>query len=357
MAQTVSRTDTRIARTRKPRNIEADFPSLDTLITPVAQHYVRNHFAVPSSDVGAWRLEIVGAVARPLTLTCEGLRALPATSRVVTLECAGNGRSFLTPRAPGVQWETGAVSTAEWTGVTLERLLEGVGVAADAIEVVAESFDTGTPSTPPKPAGTMTYHRSLALDDALARGALVAYAMNGAPLPAVHGFPARLVVPGGYGMASVKWLQRVILSTERFEGYWQTIDYAYWDRTSGHPQRTALLGMAVKSLIAHPTSDAQVARGAEVEVTGFAWSDGAITKVDVSTDGGTSWNAATLMDAGEPGVWRRWHYTWRTPQAEGATTLMSRATDSLGRVQPMDRNDDYGGYVIHHVIPVPVSVA
>lgn len=356
MAQTASPTDSRIVRSEQPQNLEADFANLDSLITPIEKHYVRNHYPVPEVDTAAWRLAVDGDVRTPLAVSLDDLRGMPQTTRLATLECAGNGRLWLEPKVSGVQWGQGAVSTAEWTGVLLEALLERAGVTSTNAEVVADGLDAGPVSTTPKPAGPISYHRGLAVDEAVRRGALVAYAMNGVPLPPAHGFPARLVVPGAYGMAAVKWLRRLVVTPAPFDGYWQTTDYAYWDRSGAYPQQRPLLGMQVKSLIARPVANGQVARGTTVAVTGAAWSDGAITAVDVSTDGGVTWTAASLLDDAQPGVWRRWRHPWQTPATAGPVTLMSRATDSLGRVQPMQRNPDYGGYVIHHVVPVTVEV-
>lgn len=348
--------DSRIVRSASPQNLEADFASLDSYITPIAKHYVRNHYPVPEVDPAVWRLAIEGDVRTPLSLSLDTLRALPVTTRVATLECAGNGRLSLTPKVSGVQWASGAVSTAEWTGVRLDTLLERAGVTNDAAQVIADGLDEGPVSSTPKPAGAISFHRSLSVQEIAARGAIVAYAMNGETLPAAHGFPVRLVVPGAYGMAAVKWLKRFIVTDGPFDGYWQTTDYAYWDRSGALPEQRPLLGMQVKSLIARPSAEGVVARASPVAVTGFAWSDGSITGVDVSTDGGATWAAASFLDEARPGVWRRWRYAWQTPSASGPATLMSRATDSLGRVQPMTRNADYGGYVIHHVVPVSLQV-
>jgi DMSO/TMAO reductase YedYZ molybdopterin-dependent catalytic subunit len=356
MAQAVSPTDSRIVRSASPQNLEADFASLDSFITPVEKHYIRNHYPVPVVDAASWKLVVDGAVRRPLAMGIDALRAMPATTHAVTLECAGNGRLFLTPKVSGVQWAQGAVSTAEWTGVLLGELLDRAGLRPEAVDVVADGLDIGPVNTSPRPAGEISYHRGLAVREAVDRGALIAYAMNGAPLPPAHGFPARLVVPGAYGMAAVKWLRRLAVTAAPFDGYWQTTDYAYWDRSGAYPQRRPLLGIQVKSLIARPVADAQLARATAVEVTGAAWSEGSIARVDVSSDGGATWQPASFMDAPQPGVWRRWRHNWQTPATAGASTLMSRATDSLGRVQPMTRNPDYGSYVVHHVVPVSVQV-
>jgi len=356
MTDTFTAADSRIVRSAAPACLESPVAALDTFITPIDQHYVRNHYPVPAVDPATWRLSVEGAVRTPLSLGLEQLQALPQTTRVVTLECAGNGRLSLTPAVPGVQWAQGAVSTAEWTGVLVADLLDAAGLHAEALEVVADGLDAGGVSTTPKPDGDLSYHRGLSVADARRLGALVAFRMNGETLPPAHGFPARLVVPGAYGMAAVKWLRGLLVTAARFDGYWQTTDYAYWDRSGAYPQQRPLLGMQVKALITTPAADALVQAGTAVEVAGAAWSEGAITAVDVSTDGGATWQAATLLDGADPGVWRRWRYTWQTPTGAGATSLMARATDSLGRVQPMTRNADYGTYVIHHVVPVPVEI-
>jgi DMSO/TMAO reductase YedYZ molybdopterin-dependent catalytic subunit len=346
----------RIVRQASPENLESDFGVAADFITPTDQHYVRSHFAVPSIDAATWTLQVKGAVGQPLTLTLDQLRALPKVSRVLTMECAGNGRQFLNPAVPGVQWERGAVSTAEWTGVRLADVLGRVGVATDATRVVVEGHDTGEVRNAPVPSGRISYHRSLSIEEARARDVLVAWAMNGQPLLPAHGAPARLVVPGSYGMASVKWLAAIDVVKGEFDGYWETIDYAYWDRSGGRPLRRPLMGMQVKSLIARPSPDGTVTRGTATEIAGAAWSDGTVTRVEVSTDGGATWRDAEFVDPESVATWRRWRHRWQVPATGTAAVLMSRATDARGRTQPMTRNADFGTYVIHHVVPVPVTI-
>lgn len=355
MVQSVTR-GSRIVRQAVPENLESDFGALDEFLTPTAQHYVRSHFAVPTVDAAAWRLEVRGAVGQPLSLSLDQLRALPKTSRVVTMECAGNGRQFLTPAVPGVQWERGAVSTAEWTGVRLADLLAKAGVSTEATRVAFEGHDKGEVKNTPLPSGPITFHRSMTLAEARTRDVLVAYAINGEPLPAAHGAPARLIVPGCYGMASVKWLSSIEVVTGEFDGYWETTDYAYWDRSTGRPLRRPLMGMQVKSLIARPSARGQVARGTVVDIGGAAWSDGAVTRVEVSTDGGATWRDAEFIDPQGASTWRRWRLRWQVPATAGEVVLMSRATDAQGRTQPMTRNPDWGTYVIHHVVPTTVTI-
>ncbi len=346
----------RIVRQASPENLEYDFGTLGEFITPVDRHYVRSHFAVPAIDAASWSLQVKGAVAQPLRLSLDELRALPRASHVVTLECAGNGRSFLTPAVSGVQWARGAVSTAEWTGARLIDILGKAGVDAGATRLVFEGGDSGEVKNTPHPRGVITFHRSLALDDVQARDVLVAYAINGQPLPAANGAPVRLIVPGCYGMASVKWLSAIEVVGGDFDVYWETTDYAYWDRSGNFPVRRPLMGAHVKSLIARPSAGDVVTRGVATEIVGAAWSDGPVTRIEVSTDGGRTWRDGEFLDPQSPWAWRRWRYRWQVPAAAGEAVLMSRATDAKGRVQPAARNDDYGSYVIHHVVPMPVKI-
>lgn len=346
----------RIVRQAAPENLESDFGALTDFITPTDQHYVRSHFPVPQIDAAAWTLQVRGAVGQPLTLTIDQLRAMPKMSRVVTLECAGNGRQYLTPPVPGVQWERGAVSTAEWTGVRLADLLAKAGVATDATRVVFEGRDTGEVKNSPFPAGPIPFNRSVSIAEVKTRDVFVAYAINGQPLPAAHGAPVRLIVPGCYGMASVKWLSAIEAIKGESGSYWETTDYAYWDRSSGHPLRRPLMGMQVKSQIARPAANGQVTRGATVEIVGAAWSDGTVTRVEISTDGGTNWRDAEFLDPESAVTWRRWRLRWQVPATGTDAVLMSRATDVKGRTQPMTRSPDYGTYVIHHVVPVPLRI-
>lgn len=347
----------RIVRQASPENLEYDFGTLSDFITPTPQHYVRSHFAVPQIAAGSWSLQVRGGVARPLTLSLDDLRQLPQVSRVVTAECAGNGRSFLDPAVGGVQWERGAVSTAEWTGVRLDDLLGKAGLDRAVTRLVFEGPDRGEVKNTPFPAGPITFHRSMTVEEARAQDVLVAYAMNGQPLPADNGAPVRLVVPGCYGMAWVKWLVSITGVAGDFPGYWETTDYAYWDRSGPHPVRRPLMGMQVKSLIARPSPGGRVTRGASADITGAAWSDGPVTRIEVSTDGGRTWQDGEFIDPQGAWSWRRWRYRWQVPSAAGDAVLMSRATDAKGRTQPAERNPDYGSYVIHHVVPTRVTIA
>jgi len=345
-----------IIRQSEPRNFEFPFDQLDSYLTPNESFYVRGHFHVPEVQRESYRLSVEGAVQSPLSITYDELRKLPAKTIVATLECAGNNRIFLVPTKPGAQWELGAVGNAEWTGVPLATLLKRAGFSTKAREVVFEGADHGVPPEIPAPPAPITYNRSIPLDKAL-DDVMIAYAMNGEDLPQDHGFPVRAIVPGHYGMASVKWLTHIRVLEEPFPGYWQTTDYGYWDEVDGLPVRRPLSDMKLKSQIARPRPLEVVPKGQPYEMYGAAWSGGAdVVSVDVTTDGGRTWAAATFIDPVRPNVWRRWSYDWKGPDRAGRLTLMSRATDSTGETQPDKFDEHYYSYVIHHTLPIEVIV-
>jgi DMSO/TMAO reductase YedYZ molybdopterin-dependent catalytic subunit len=340
-------------RQAEPLNLEGPFAALNGRITPTEQFYVRSHFPVPAIDARDFRLTIDGAVEQVVTLTLEDLLAMPAVTRPSTLECAGNGRIFLDPPAMGVQWQLGAVGTAEWTGVRLCDVLERAQLRPEAVDLVLEGADRGWVQQEGAAEGEIAYARSLPvsnLDDVL-----LAYAMNGEPLTREHGYPLRAIVAGHYAMASVKWLTRIEAVAEPFQGYFQTSDYAYWDASGGRKVRRPLRAMALKSSIARPVDGAVVAAGSVVTISGAAWSGGPeVESVDVSTDGGATWESAQLLDTAEHGVWRRWQFAWRVA-GPGKYTLLARARDAVGKLQPSVRDLRWETYVIHHTVPVTVS--
>jgi DMSO/TMAO reductase YedYZ molybdopterin-dependent catalytic subunit len=346
-----------IIRQKEPLNLEMAFDRVDSFLTPTERFYIRSHFAAPNVELGSYRLHIEGAVSRPFSLTYPELRALPAETRVALLECAGNSRVFLVPQAEGVQWELGAAGNAEWTGVALRTLLERAGLEAEACEVVLEGADRGTPSKPPRPPGPIGYARSLSRQKALQPEVLVAYQMNGRNLSLDHGYPVRAVVPGHYGMASVKWLARICAVREPFQGYWQTADYAYWDAVDGKPVRRPLGEMQVKSEIARPRMYDVLAPNQPHTVCGAAWAgESAVTEIAVSTDGGQSWAEAQWLDPVGRHAWRRWRFEWRTPARPGKYTLLARAKDAQGTAQPAQYDPKYATYVINYPLPIEVWV-
>src|SRR3954467_2886066 len=282
-----------IIRQKEPRNLETPFDQLDSFLTPTELFYIRSHFPAPTLELASYRLRIDGAVRRPFSLTYQELRELPSETRTATLECAGNSRIFLVPQVEGAQWELGAVGNAEWTGVPLRVLLEQTGLAKNACEVVFEGADRGTPKEQPIPPGPISYARSLPLAKAVRPEVLVAYQMNGRELSRDHGYPVRLIVPGYYGMASVKWLTSIQVLEEPFQGYWQTSDYGYWDYIDGKPVRRPLAEMQLKSAIARPRVYETLLPDRICTVFGAAWAGQTdATEIAVSTDGGQTWAEA-----------------------------------------------------------------
>ncbi|MBV9774695.1 MAG: sulfite oxidase [Gemmatimonadetes bacterium] len=328
-------------------NQEAPLCALARPITPTADFYRRSNFAVPHVDAGTWRLRVGGEVATPLSLARSDLEALPRASVSVTLECAGNGRNLMTPIPPGTPWGLGAVSTAGFAGVRLRDVLERAGPTAAAVEVLFEGADRGIPDEGDR---EEPFARSLPLDVALGGDALLAWEMNGEPLTGEHGFPLRLVVPGWYGMASVKWLVSIRLLAEPFRGAFQTERYVYRGE-AGIPDGTPVSRIRVRSLIASPADGDRVPLG-PVEVRGTAWSGIApVERVEVSTDGGATWAEAALGDAPGPYAARTWRLAWLPPR-RGEFRVMARATDGAGNVQPaapVANELGYGNNVIHTV--------
>jgi DMSO/TMAO reductase YedYZ molybdopterin-dependent catalytic subunit len=348
--------DGKIVRSENLLNLEMPFEKLDGFITPTESFYVRTHFPIPKIDKTKWRLRVEGEVERPFHLNYDELIKLESRTIPATLECAGNNRIFLEPKVKGVQWGLGAVGNAEWTGVPLSIVLERAGVKANAQEVILEGADGGTLEDPKSPVGELRFARSIPVAKAC-NDVLLAYKMNDAELTPEHGFPLRAIVPGWYAMASIKWLQRIIVTNKPFTGYYQTLDYAYWKRRGDLAELVPLSEMQIKAEIAQPVEGEIVPANSNVRVHGAAWtSDGEITKVEISADGGASWNEAKLNDKAVPNAWRLWEFDWQTPSKSGKQTLVARATDSRGRTQPTERDRDRGTYMISHLLPVSVEV-
>jgi DMSO/TMAO reductase YedYZ molybdopterin-dependent catalytic subunit len=346
-----------IIRQKEPTNLEMPFDQIDSYLTPTELFYIRSHFPVPKLDVADYRLRIDGAVRNPLALSYKELREMPSETRTAILECAGNGRVFLVPQARGAQWELGAVGNAEWTGVPLRALLERAGLEDDAREVVLEGADRGTPTEEPIPPGPISYARSVPREKAVQPEVLIAYQMNGRDLSRDHGYPVRAIVPGHYGMASVKWLARIQAVGELFQGYWQTSDYGYWDYLGGKPVRRALGEIKLKSAIARPRVYETLLPNQTYTVFGAAWAgETEVTEIAVSTDGSQIWTEAHFLDPARRHAWRRWKFDWLTPKKPGQYTLLARAKDANGTVQPDEHDWNYGSYVITHLLPIDVLV-
>jgi DMSO/TMAO reductase YedYZ molybdopterin-dependent catalytic subunit len=331
-----------------PLNCETSLPALiGGVVMPNARFYVRNHFQIPDLDATTWRLDVGGLVDRPLRLSLADLGRLPSSTLPVTLECAGNGRAAMDPPVPGEQWRLGAVSTAEWTGVPLTEVLDRAGVRPGARAVVFRGADSGTVDGEP---GTLRFERGLSLDDVRDGEALLAYAMNGEPLPVAHGFPVRLVVPGWYAVASVKWLTQIDVIDRPFAGYYQEARYQYEWEGDGGIEREPVRLQQVRALVTQPRPG-NVVPGGELVVRGVAWSGAApVARVDVSIGDGP-WQQATLVGERRRHSWRWWELVVPV-EGTGVTTVRARATDLAGRTQPEENAWNrlgYGGNAIQRV--------
>jgi DMSO/TMAO reductase YedYZ molybdopterin-dependent catalytic subunit len=323
---------------------------------PTEHFFVRSHFAVPEIDPKAYKLTVEGHVENPLSFTLDEFRKLPTVTSPLTLECAGNGRVFLIPQVRGAQWGNGAVGNADWTGVPLRAILEKAKVRPGAVEVVLVGADKGAIGSDPPTPGPINFDRSLPMAKALKDEVIIAHQMNGADLTGPHGAPVRAVVGGWYGMASVKWLTRIVVLDHAFRGYWQTMDYSYWDRRNGLPVLRPISGILPKAAIARPSEQEIVPAGKPYKVAGAAWAgENKVSRVEVSTDGGKTWAAAKLTGEDKPFCWRFWEYDW-TPAAAGPVKLVSRCVDDNGRTQPEQRDPDRRTYMINHLVPVEVIV-
>jgi DMSO/TMAO reductase YedYZ molybdopterin-dependent catalytic subunit len=316
---------------RDPPNAEAPESAFADLITRAEQRFLRCHFEVPRLGEGH-ELRIGGAVAEPLRLGLVALRSQPQHTLTVVTECAGNNRVGFTPGTPGEQWSGGAVSTAQWTGVSLRALLERAGLKETAVELVFTGADGGQ------------YQRSLPRDVALDPDTLLAWEMNGGPIPRQFGGPLRLIVPGWYGMASVKWLMRIDAVERPFSGMFQTEKYVY---RPGEP----VTRVRVKSMF---TGLPDVLRArAPARLTGLAWSGDGVARVAVAI--GEEWQQARLMGPILPQAWRRFELAW-TPPAPGRYLLRCRATDARGETQPDEPEWNELGYGANAVQQAAVTV-
>jgi DMSO/TMAO reductase YedYZ molybdopterin-dependent catalytic subunit len=330
------------------RNVSLPLEALRYDVTPVGLHYTLSHFDIPGLDEKTYRLRI-GSRELPLA----ELRSMPAQTLRVTLECAGNGRAGFAPRYPSMPWTHGGVSTADWTGVRLKDFLgESVFFRETTKEIAFFGADRGFDSGVEHPFG-----RSLTVEEAMQPEVLLAWAMNGQPLAPQHGAPLRLIVPGWFGMASVKWLSRIELLEQPFDGYQQVVGYRYTRQPgeAGTPVRHS----RVKSLIAPPgipdwyTGRRLVAQGS-VEIQGRAWSGAgvAVTRVELAVDG--EWRPAQVEPPAGRFAWQRWHASWDA--APGEHELACRATDAQGAEQPLAPDWNRGGMGNNSVHRIQVTV-
>jgi DMSO/TMAO reductase YedYZ molybdopterin-dependent catalytic subunit len=320
-------------------------------LTPTGLHYLVVHFDVPPLDPSTWRLCVGGRVREPVELTLDEIRARPRQTIPITLECAGNGRGWLRPRPVSLPWLGEAIGTAEWTGTSLGALLEDAGLEPDAIELVFQGADRGIQG-----GEDQTYGRSLSISEATRAEVLLAYEMNGRPLEPQHGFPLRLIVPGWYGMASVKWLTSIEAVTEPFAGFQQAVSYRY-KRDADDPgepvQRTRVRALMIPPGIPDYFSRRRFLDAGRVTLAGRAWSgQAAIERVEVAVDG--RWAEAMLEASAGAFAWCGWSLDWdATP---GEHELACRATDAAGESQPLEAPWNHLGMGNNVVQRLSVSV-
>lgn len=344
-----SRSEVRLAN----RNHGAMLELLAHEITPAGAHYLLTHFDVPVIDPGQHRLRFGGAFGAPYSLGMDEIRALPEVSRPVTLECAGNGRAAgLSPRAASMPWIYEAVGTATWTGTPLWPLIARAAPRADVVEVsftgADEGFDKGQ---------RHFFGRSLTMAELQELDVMLVWGMNGQPLLPQHGAPLRIIVPGWYGMASVKWLTEIEALTAPYAGFQQVETYRL-RQTRDDPGRP-VTALRVKSLMIPPGlpdwhTRRRFVEPGPVEITGRAWSGAGVPIARVELGDGAGWHAAELT--GRPGdyAWTGWRITWEA--APGAHTLRVRATDASGAVQPLDPPWDVSGFANNACQQVEVFV-
>lgn len=336
------------------RNHGMPLEALRYEITPVGLHYLLIHYDIPLVDAATWRLRITGRVRHPLILGLDEVRARPRVDLPVTLECAGNGRAQLDPRPISQPWLVEAVGTAVWTGTPVRDLLDEAGLDDDAVAVAFTGLDRGMEG-----GVEQNYERGLTLAWARRPEVLLAYEVNGQPLPPQHGFPLRLVIPGWYGMASVKWLQQITVLDRDYVGYQN--DRAYRYRNAPDDEGVMVTRMVPRSLMVPPGIPDFMSRVRYLDlgpcnIEGRAWSGwGRIEQVEVSVDGGLSWASALLGDPPSPFAWVPWLYQWH-PTEPGEYELCCRARDSHGNEQPVETPWNLGGYSNNEVHRVRVVV-
>jgi sulfane dehydrogenase subunit SoxC len=321
-------------------------------VTPIGLHYLLIHWDIPETDAETWIVDVDGLVERPLSLTMDDLRARPAVTVAVTMECAGNGRARLTPRPISQPWLQEAVGTAEWTGTPLAPILMEAGLREDAVEILFTGADHGIQGEIEQ-----DYQRSLSIEEAMRQEVLLAYAINGQPLPPQHGSPLRLIVPGWYGMTSVKWLRTIEAVAEPFAGFQMD---AYRIRDDPDDPGETVTYLRPRALMIPPgvpdfPGRLRYVDAGSTEIRGRAWSGaGPVVRVEVSTDGGASWSDAELGSQPSMWAWAPWSFTWRAEAGEHE--LLCRATDRAGNAQPVEQRWNYHGLENNMTQRIPVLV-
>ena len=338
----------------RPEDLETPLAYFDQWQTPNDVFFVRQHLPRPAIQESDFRVSLSGRTEKQIQLSLDDIRRLPQHKLPAVLECTGNGRGFYQPKVPGIQWGRGAVGNAEWSGPRLADVLKLAGADLAAGYVTVNGADVGVAKTP-------DFIRSLPMKKALDPNTLLALNMNGERLPDLHGFPLRLIVPGWDGTSWVKWVNSLTVSNEQDQGFFMNPAYRFPKHPGlpGQPVDKADLevieGMPVKSYITGH-ADGDKLRLGPTTLRGMAWAgEERVVKVDVSTDGGSIWRPAELSEKSLPFTWRLWSFAW-TPPAPGFFTIMSRATDSAGRVQPIVAPWNPSGYLFNAIDRIGVVV-
>jgi len=345
-----------IVRSASPTDFETPVQLLDkSWLTPNDVHYVRSHLPTPNIELRNWSLTVEGGVNQALNLTMNDIHAFRETNQTVTLECSGNGRAYADPPVAGVQWEKGAVGTARWTGVSLRDVLAKAQPKSTAKHVILNGADVPVRAVP-------DFVRSIPIEKAMHPDTILAYRMNGDDIPIHHGFPLRLIVPGWEAASSTKWIVNIRLSEVEAGGFFMQNAYRIPTRpvtpgdTVDPKEMIPYTELNVKSIFTYPLEGATVRAGAAVELRGFAWAGEAdITRVDISTDSGGTWNTAILDGDQARYAWRRFRYSWK-PARSGSFVVLSRATDNRGRTQPPVASWNPSGYMYNVIDKVRVNV-
>jgi DMSO/TMAO reductase YedYZ molybdopterin-dependent catalytic subunit len=329
---------------KRPEDLEMPLSGFSDYLTPIDHFFVRTHVYVPTVNLNDWKLTVDGEVATPLTLTMDELRKLPSVQLDSVVECAGNGRGFIDPPVPGLQWTNGSVGNGRWRGVRLADVLKRAGMKDSGKEILFNGADV--------PIGAMQdFRRTITVAKALDPNTLLAYEMNGVALPVKHGFPLRVVAPGWASDSWVKWLTNITVLDKEFDGFWMKNAY----RKPDHPvapgaaippeKMVPVTSLRVKSVISSPVDGASVKLGDPVNFRGVAWSGdkGPVTSVDLSTDGGRTWKPAQLGPDKSQFGWRQWSFSFR-PDRESYYNVMARATDASGATQPFAEEWNPSGY-------------
>ena len=341
-----------IIRSPQPEDLEMPLDGFADWITPIDRFFVRCHTYIPKVTLEGWSLKIDGVVEQPMTLTMDDLKKLQRVELGGVLECAGNGRTFYEPHVAGTQWAFGSVGNERWAGVRLRDVLRKAGVKDSAKAILCDGADV--------PIGKMPdFQRTIPVDKALHSDTLLAYEMNGQPLPVEHGFPLRLIAPGWVGDSWVKWLQHIEVLDHEFDGFWMKSAnrppaHTVAPGTALDPsERVPVTDLNVKSVIASPRG---WATPCAVRIQGTAWSNiSPVSKVELSTDGGQSGKPAKLVGKPTQYGWRLWQFDWKP--REGKYTLLSRATNMAGQTQPLAEEWNPNGYLWNVAQPVVVTVS